>query len=68
MIGALRILFPTFDRRSSERFRDTRVKDSVANSEQVLARHIAVAREVAAIEARLLHRSPDPRAKPDTHR
>ena len=53
MMGVFRILFPVLDRRSNDRFRDVRVRDSVANSEQVLASHDLVIAEVAAVELML---------------
>jgi hypothetical protein len=49
-MGVFRILFPFVDRRSEDRFRDARVRDSVARSEQVLATHDLIASEVASIE------------------
>ena len=56
MMGVFRILFPSMDRRSNERFRDARVRDSVARSEQVLQVHDRVAIEVAAIEESLVRK------------
>jgi hypothetical protein len=53
MMGVIRLLFPSLDRRSDARFRDARVRDSVARSEQVLATHDLLTAEVAAIERML---------------
>jgi hypothetical protein len=67
MMGVFRILFPAMDRRrSTERFRDARVRDSVARSEQVLATHDRVVTEVAAIERMLARKDlkPDVRSEP----
>lgn len=66
MMGVLRLLFPSLERRSDARFRDARVRDSVARSEQVLAIHDRLAIEVAAIETALprkdlRRRATDPR-------
>jgi hypothetical protein len=56
MMGVLRILFPSMDRRSKDRFRDARVRDSVARSEQALQTHDRVIIEVTAIEEALVRK------------
>lgn len=56
-MGVLRVLFPMLDRRSSERFRDARVRDSVVRSERLLAAHDSLADELGAIEVTLQRRN-----------
>jgi hypothetical protein len=58
MMGVLRILFPHLDRRKEDRFRDARVRDSIARSEQVLAIHDRLSKEVQAVAESLPRKDP----------
>jgi hypothetical protein len=68
MMGVFRILFPAMDRRSNDRFRDARVRDSVAKSEQALATHDRVVAEVAAVERMLARKELHPDVRPESCR
>jgi len=68
MMGVFRILFPFVDRRSKDRFRDARVRDSVARSEQALATHDLIATEVAGIERALARKDLQQSVRPDSSR
>lgn len=65
-MGVFRILFPSLERRSTDRFRDARVRNSVARSEQVLATHERLIREVKSIE-RVLASRKDPHRSARQH-
>ena len=49
MIGFLRALVPSWDRRSPSRFRDSKVRESLAESERTLKSNKTLQRELGAI-------------------